>query len=400
MNGSNRGGKRGRGAVAMAVPLRKDRPGLKAGMIGAGVVLTLMISIQAARGQQASTETRLSPVNATLTPERHATPQSQADILVSAEDLNLLDRVSNALSRVALLARPSVVSVQTVMSQSFDRQRRGSGSGVIIDSRGYIVTSAHVLEEAREVEVTLSDHRRFQADIVGKDPKTDVAVLRISATNLTPIKIADSSSVQVGHLVLAIGNPFRLSQTVSKGIVSATGRANLDIEGMEYQNFIQTDAPTNPGNSGGALVNTRGELIGINTAIAGESGQFEGVAFATPSNTVMWAARRIIAGRPLVRGYLGVMITPVYPEIASRLGLTSARGAFIQDVLPDGPAGRAGLRAEDIVLQVDNMPVTQSAQFVTLIAELTPGARSVLTVWREGRQQKVEVIVGEQPQQF
>jgi S1-C subfamily serine protease len=329
--------------------------------------------------------------------ERQAARDEQGGTARLAEDVAFLNRVSTALSRVAATARPSVVSVQTVISNSGGHQQRASGSGVVFDARGYIVTSAHVLEGSRQVEVMLSDGRRLPGQIVGEDPKTDVAVLRVNASNLTPAKFADSSCVEVGNLVLAIGSPFRLSQTVSHGIVSATGRTNLDIEGMEYQNFIQTDAPTNPGNSGGALVNTRGEVIGINTAIAG-SGNFSGVAFATPSNTVAWAARHIISGKPLVRGYMGIGITPVYPEVAERVGLGSAQGAYIEQVTPDGPAARAGLRTEDVVLQLNGAKVCESGQLQTLIAEQTPGARATLTIWRDRQRRKVDIVVGEQPQ--
>jgi len=315
-----------------------------------------------------------------------------------ADDIAFLDRVSSALSRVARIARPSVVSVQTRIG-SGNRPQRASGSGVVFDSRGHIVTSSHVIEGATQIDAVLADGRRLRAEMVGRDPKTDVAVLRISATKLTPARFADSSRVEVGNLVLAIGSPFRLSQTVSHGIVSATGRTNLDIEGMEYQNFIQTDAPTNPGNSGGALVNTRGEVIGINTAIAG-SGNFSGVAFATPSNTVSWAAKRIISGRPLVRGYLGIAITPLFPEVAERIGLGSAQGAFIDSVTPDSPAAKAGLRAEDVIVQLNGAPVGDVGQLQTLIAELTPGSRSTITIWRDGQQRRVEVVAGEQPRDF
>jgi S1-C subfamily serine protease len=206
--------------------------------------------------------------------------------------------------------------------------------------------------------------------------------------------------VEVGHLVLAIGSPFMLAQTVTHGIVSATGRGDLDIEGIDYQSFIQTDAPTNPGNSGGALVNTRGEVIGINTAIATGSGQFSGVAFATPSNTVLWAARGLISGRPLVRGYLGVAIRSLPSELATRLGLTSTEGVVIDEVTPDSPAQRGGLRAEDIVLEIDGRNVVDRAQFRMMIAELTPGTRHTFTILRGGERRSVSVTLGQQPDDF
>lgn len=376
-----------------------------AGLFAASVWLSL--GSGAVFGQRAE-KVRTVPARPT-SPARQATPvrpvapagaarQEQADAAL-AEDIALLDRFSAAMSRVARIARPSVVSVQTVMGSAGGRQRQASGSGVIFDSRGHIVTSSHVLQGARQIHVILADGRRVRAELVGRDPKTDVAVLRINATKIIPARFADSSKVEVGNLALAIGSPFRLSQTVSHGIVSATGRSNLDIEGMEYQNFIQTDASTNPGNSGGALVNTRGEVIGINTAIAGD-GNFAGVAFATPSNTVVWAARRIISGQPLVRGYLGISITPLFPEVADRLGLGTAQGVFIEEVMPNGPAARSGLRAEDVVLEVNGVRVVDSGQLQALIAELSPGEQASLAIWREGRQQVLEVVPGEQPEEF
>jgi len=316
------------------------------------------------------------------------------------DDIALLDRISNAMASVARIAKPSVVSIQT-LTQSRNRSMRASGSGVILDTRGHIVTSYHVIENVSQVDVTLADGRRFRATVVGSDPKTDVAVLRINnATNLVPARFGDSSRVEVGHMVLAIGSPFMLAQTVTHGIVSATGRGDLDIEGIDYQSFIQTDAPTNPGNSGGALVNTRGEVIGINTAIATGSGQFSGVAFATPSNTVLWAARGLISGRPLVRGYLGVAIRSLPSELATRYGLTSTEGVVIDDVTPDSPAQRAGLRRDDIILEIDGKSVIDRAQFRMMIAELPPGSRHTLTILRGGERRNLSVTLAQQPDDF
>lgn len=303
-----------------------------------------------------------------------------------------LDQFSAALTRLARQARPSVVSVQCRSSHE-----HAAGSGVIFDELGHIVTSNHVVDGAPNVDVVLADGRKFEAKLIGKDPKTDVAVLRIDATGLTPARFADSTRVEVGNLVLAIGSPFMLAQTVSHGIVSATSRSDVDVTGMVYQNFIQTDAPTNPGNSGGALVNTRGEVIGINTAIASESGQSAGVAFATPSNTVVWAAKGLISGRPLVRGFLGVTVTGVSSDLAKRNALPSTAGVLVQSVTPDSPAARAGLQPQDIVLQIQAVKVCDRGQFQTLVAELPPGARTPMLVWREGQQRNIEVVIGEQP---
>ena len=321
-----------------------------------------------------------------------APEKAPAQPAASAQDELGLDALSNALTRVARTAKPSVVSVQTRTGR-----QKSAGSGVVFDARGHVVTSFHVIDGASQVEVVLADGRKFTAQVVGTDPKTDVAVLRIQATHLTPGRFADSARVEVGNLVLAIGSPFMLSQTVSHGIVSATGRSDVDVTGMVYQNFIQTDAPTNPGNSGGALVNTHGEVIGINTAIATESGQFSGVAFATPSNTVTWVAKRIISGQPLARGYLGVSIGALASEVAQRLGLIGAEGVLIEQVTPNSPAERAGLRPDDVILQIDGIKVSDRGQFQTLVAELGPGGRTVMTIWRDGRQRTLEVVAGQQP---
>ncbi len=312
-----------------------------------------------------------------------------------AEDVAFLERVSSAFSRVAKIAKPSVVSIRTLTPQGRGHAR-ASGSGVIFDDRGHVVTSYHVIEDASQVDVILADGRRFRATIVGSDERTDVGVLRINATQLAPATFGDSSRVEVGHLVLAIGSPFQLAQTVSSGMVSATGRSDVDIPGMEYHNFIQTDAPTNPGNSGGALVNTRGEVIGINTAIAG-SKTFSGVAFATPSNTVVWAARAIISGRPLVRGFLGVAISSISTQAADDLGLNTTEGVLIEEVTPGSPAARAGMMAEDIVTQIDNVRIVDCPQLQTIISELVPGEQSTIHVWRAGRQHRLNVVIGEQP---
>lgn len=359
------------------------------------VMVLLSSSLAWAASAPQSPPSRVTPRPAPA-PARPSAPPAAA---VPADDIAILDRFSAALNRVARTARPSVVSVQTVTGGPAGRRVQASGSGVIFDARGHVVTSHHVIQGASRINVMLADGREFQAELLGADPKTDVAVLRTGATRVAPARFGDSSRVDVGQLVLAIGSPFRLSQTVSHGIVSATGRADLDIDGMEYQNFIQTDAPTNPGNSGGALVNARGEVIGINTAIASGSGQFAGVAFATPSNTVVWAARRIISGQPLVRGYLGIAMRPLLPDVAEWAGLLDTDGVVIERVTPNSPAARAGLRAGDIVLQIGSARVIAGAQLRSLIAETPPGSRVIVTTWREGQRVGIEVTLGQQPRE-
>src|SRR5437867_9221231 len=217
-----------------------------------------------------------------------------------------------------------------------DRRERSLGSGVIADPSGYIITNNHVVSKADEIRVLLSDKRELKAKVVGTDPKTDIAVIQVNAKDLPTIPWADSDRLQVGEYVLAIGNPFGLNQTVTMGIVSAVVRPNVGI--AVYEDFIQTDAAINPGNSGGALVNARGELIGINTAIFSQSGGYMGIGFAVPSNMVRSVMQSLVKSGKVVRGWLGVSIQPITPELAKQFGLKESRGALVNEVIPDSPA--------------------------------------------------------------
>ena len=230
------------------------------------------------------------------------------------------------------------------------------GSGVIINSDGYILTNNHVIDGAKDVQVSLGDKRKFQARIVGADSKTDIAVLKVDAKNLPVLAFGDSSKMRVGNFVLAIGNPFGLNQTVTLGIVSATGRGELGIE--DYEDFIQTDAAVNPGNSGGALVDERGDLIGINTAIVSEgSGGNQGVGFAIPGNMARNVMEQILKNGKVTRAWLGVAIQPVNQDIAKAFHLSETSGALIGDVTKDSPAAKSGLETGDIVVAVDGQKV-------------------------------------------
>ena len=224
-----------------------------------------------------------------------------------------------------------------------EQREQGLGSGVIIGTNGYILTNNHVVDGATDVKVDLNDKREFQAHIVGRDPKADIAVLKIDADHLPAIPMGDSSKVQVGDLVFAIGDPFGVGQTATMGIVSATGRANLGIE--DYEDFIQTDAPINPGNSGGALINAEGELIGINTAILSRSGGNQGIGFAIPVNLARHEMDEIVQNGHVVRGWLGATIQDVTPALAKGFGLDKAEGVVISDVAPGSPAAKAGLKS-------------------------------------------------------
>jgi serine protease Do len=261
------------------------------------------------------------------------------------------------------------------------------------------MTNNHVVEDADEVRVSLADKREFKARIVGTDPRTDVAVLKVEAKNLPVLVLGDSSKVQVGNFVLAVGNPFSLSQTVTSGIISATGRGDLGIE--DYEDFIQTDASINPGNSGGALVNVNGELIGINTAILTGDGSRgnQGVGFAIPVNMARSVMDQILKNGRVIRGYLGAWIQPVTPEIAKAFGLKENYGALLGDVDPSGPAGKSGLERGDIVLEMDGERITETHDFRLKIAMTAPNTPVRLKVFRKGVTKDYTVTLGELPNQ-
>ena len=270
------------------------------------------------------------------------------------------------------------------------------GSGVIVNPDGYILTNNHVIDGAKDVKVSLGDKREFQARIVGTDAKTDIAVLKIDAKDLPVLAFGDSSKMQVGNFVLAIGNPFGLNQTVTLGIVSATGRGGLGIE--DYEDFIQTDAAINPGNSGGALVDERGDLIGINTAIvSGGSGGNQGVGFAIPGNMARNVMEQIIKNGKVTRAWLGVSIQPVKQDIAKAFHLSENYGALIGDVTKDSPAAKSGLKTGDIILDVDGQKIEDSRALQLKIGDMSPNTTVKLTVFRNGATQEIPVKLGEMP---
>jgi serine protease Do len=279
--------------------------------------------------------------------------------------------------------------------QQPQEKEQGLGSGVIVGTNGYILTNNHVVDGATDIKVSLRDKREFTAKVVGRDPKTDVAVLKIDADHLPAIPLGDSSKVQVGDLAFAIGDPFGLGQTVTMGIVSATGRANLGIE--DYEDFIQTDAAINPGNSGGALIDGRGQLIGINTAILSHSGGNQGVGFAIPINLVKRVMDQIVDHGHVVRGFLGATIQDVTPTMAKALGLNEAGGVLIGDVTAKGPAAQAGLKAGDVVLKLNGETVADSAALRLHISETDPGTTVPLTVRRGSNTLDLNVKLGELP---
>jgi serine protease Do len=277
------------------------------------------------------------------------------------------------------------------------RREQSLGSGVIVSPEGYILTNNHVVDGATDVNVTLSDKRELKAKIIGTDPKTDVAVLKIDGSNFHAITLGDSSNVQVGDYSLAVGDPFGVGETVTMGIVSAKGRGNLGIE--DYEDFLQTDAPINPGNSGGALVNDRGELIGINTAILSHGGGGnEGIGFAIPVNLARGVMNQILDHGKVTRGYLGIVVQPISPAMAKALGQgDQAKGALVGDVNAKGPAQASGIERGDIILDINGQPVSDANDLRNTIAMKQPGETVKLKISRNGSTREIPVKLGEMP---
>ena len=276
-----------------------------------------------------------------------------------------------------------------------DDLRNSLGSGVIVSHEGYVLTNNHVVEGADEIEVVLTDGRKAPAKIVGLDPETDLAVIKIDLDKLPVIVLGQSELARVGDVVLAIGNPFGVGQTVTMGIISALGRNNLHIN--SFENFNQTDAAINFGNSGGALVDTRGNLIGINTAIYSQSGGSVGIGFAIPVSTAKTVMEAIIKDGHVVRGWIGVETQDITPELAQSFGLQRSSGAIIAGVVRNGPADKAGIVPGDILLAVDGKPVGDTTEMLNLIAQLPPGGKAKMTVLRKNREAALDVVVGKRP---
>ncbi len=277
-----------------------------------------------------------------------------------------------------------------------ERPFKGLGSGVVINAdKGYVVTNYHVINGAEKIRVQLYDGREYKAELIGGDQQSDIALLKLEkAENLTEIKIADSDQLRVGDFAVAIGNPFGLGQTVTSGIVSALGRSGLNIE--NFENFIQTDAAINSGNSGGALVNLNGELVGINTAILGPNGGNIGIGFAIPSNMMKNLAEQIVEFGEVKRGMLGVQGSEITSELAQAMNYKSSKGAFVSQVMPDSAADKAGLKAGDIIVSVNGKSIDTFGELRAKVATLGAGKKVKLGVIRDGEQQEFEVTLGEQ----
>lgn len=293
-----------------------------------------------------------------------------------------------------LLSDPFFRHFFNIPEQPREKQSHSLGSGVVIDAvKGLVVTNYHVVKKAHEITVTLRDGRSLNAELLGADPETDIALLKMSTDALTALPLGNSDDLQVGDFVVAIGNPFGLGQTVTSGIVSALGRTGLGIEG--YEDFIQTDASINPGNSGGALVDLRGELIGINTAIIAPNGGNVGIGFAIPINMVKQIVRQLAQFGEVQRGSLGLHIQDVTPELAEAFGLQDRRGAVVVEVIPNSASERAGLKTGDVIIALDGQPVHSSAMVRNRIGLLRVGERVKITVQRRGQTLQLTAVVAD-----
>ncbi|KWH01301.1 2-alkenal reductase [Burkholderia territorii] len=276
-----------------------------------------------------------------------------------------------------------------------DEPAANLGSGVIVSPEGYILTNQHVVDGADQIEVALADGRTGTAKVIGSDPETDLAVLKINMTNLPTITLGRSDQSRVGDVVLAIGNPFGVGQTVTMGIISALGRNHLGIN--TFENFIQTDAPINPGNSGGALVDVNGNLLGINTAIYSRSGGSLGIGFAIPVSTARTVLESIITTGSVTRGWIGVEPQDVTPEIAESFGLQQKSGAIVAGVLQGGPADKAGIKPGDILVSVNGDEITDTTKLLNTVAQIKPGTPTKVHVVRKGKEFDVSVVIGKRP---
>ncbi len=349
------------------------------------------------------------------------TGQQRGYVPISPHVPRQIAESSKAFSEIASALSPSVVNISTTkvmkrelaplpddpFSEFFSPFRdfkmpkkwkeQSLGSGVIVSPDGYIITNNHVIEQADEIRVTLFDKRSFKAKVIGADNKTDVAVVKIDADNLSAVQWGDSDKLQVGEFVLAIGNPYGLSHTITMGIISAVGRANVGI--ADYEDFIQTDAAINPGNSGGPLVNTRGEVIGINTAIFSKSGGYQGIGFAVPSNMARLVMDQLIQKGKVTRGWLGVTIQEITPELSQKFGLKTAEGALIGDVAKGSPAEKAGLKRGDIILEFNGRKIDDVGNLRNMVAQSKVGARIPLTIMRSGKEYAINVTTSELPKE-
>jgi serine protease Do len=346
---------------------------------------------------------------------------------ISSKTIDILTQLSEAQSEVAAVATPSVVNISTtrviksreeapfdLFEDPFFRRFFGDqfphpnipkehkeqslGSGVIVSDDGYIVTNNHVIEKAQEIKVLLLNKKDYKAKLIGADPKTDIAVIKIDATGLPALPWGDSNKLKVGEIVFAIGNPFGLNQTVTMGIISAVGRANVGI--ADYEDFIQTDAAINPGNSGGAMINARGELIGINTAILSRTGGYQGIGFAVPSSMARQVIDSLVKYKKVVRGWLGVSIQEVTSDLAEEFSVRDLKGALVSGVMKGSPAEKAGIKQGDVILQFNGKTVEDTGHLRNMVSQTPVGSRVKVTVLRQKKELELEVTIAELPKKM
>jgi serine protease Do len=337
---------------------------------------------------------------------------------VVSADQRSLQEFSETFARIAEKVKPSVVLIRskrvvraaqqqlrnpfeeffggTTPRRQEPRTDRGLGSGVIVSEDGYILTNNHVVDKADELTVYLSDERELKAEVVGTDPRTDLAVIKVNSDDLPVLSFGDSEQLRVGEWVMAVGNPFGLSHTVTAGIVSAKGRKSV-LGGDSYQNFIQTDAAINPGNSGGALVDLEGNLMGINTAIYSRTGGYQGIGFAVPANMARDIMTRLIEDGKITRGFLGVEISDLDADLAASMGLDDDKGVLIANVIKGGPAVDSDIQKDDVVLALNGIEVEDSDALRNRIADFPPGTEIELEIYRDGRRKMVEIELGALP---
>jgi serine protease Do len=351
------------------------------------------------------------------------TEASDSGLRVSQDAIDILTKTNQAMAEVVSTVKPAVVNIASTKRLerketfspffndpffrrffgeefgSSDKPKKhkqsGLGSGVIVDENGYILTNNHVIKDADEILVKLSDKREFKGKVIGTDAKTDIAVIKIDSNNLPVLRLGDSDEIKVGETVMAIGNPFGLSHTVTSGIVSAKGRAHVGI--ADYEDFIQTDAPINPGNSGGALVNIRGELVGVNTAIFSTTGGYQGIGFAIPSNMVKAVMESLIKTGKVIRGWLGVHIQSLTPDLVKQFNLKEEKGVLVGDVVENSPAEKSGLRRGDVIVEFDSRDVSDVLSLRNMVANTLPDKTVVINIIRDGKLETVRATISETP---
>ncbi len=352
-----------------------------------------------------------------------------AKSLISSKSIELLTQLSEAQSEVAAVATPSIVNISTTrvikggeeapfdffddpffrrfFGDQFQRpnpnapkehKEQSLGSGVIVSEDGYIVTNNHVIEKAQEIKVLLLNKKDYKARLIGADPKTDIAVIKIEAKGLPAVPWGDSNKLKVGEIVFAIGNPFGLNQTVTMGVISAVGRANVGI--ADYEDFIQTDAAINPGNSGGALINARGELIGINTAILSRTGGYQGIGFAVPSSMARQVMDSLVKYKKVVRGWIGVSIQEVTSDLAEEFGVKDLKGALVSGVIKGGPAEKAGIKQGDVILQYNGKVVEDTGHLRNMVSQTPIGTTVKVRLLRQKKEIDADVVIAELPRKM